>query len=379
MDSDNRAKTAAPDLLVVGAGPTGAAAARRAADEFGWSVLVIDRRRHLAGNCYDEMHESGVWAHRYGHHLFRTNSDELLAFLSRFTRWIPGNYRVKSCIGGKMHTLPINLATLEEFYGRAFTPESAEVFLRDVRVPCAVPRNSEEFVLSRVGRDLYEAFYLGYTLKQWGRHPRDLAPDVCGRVPIRMNRDDRYVDHRHQVMPERGFTPMFEKMLDHPAIEVRLGVEYDDVRDSVRPKRGTVYSGRLDEYFGCGLGTLPWRSLDFVYETHDREWFQPCQAVNYPREFEYTRTLEPKHLTGQKCGRTLVVKEYPRTGGEPYYPVPAPEAEALADRYRELAAAEERERGVMFAGRLAEYRYLDMDNAFLGGLAAMKKLETPPA
>lgn len=362
--------TRSVDLLVVGSGPTGAAAARRAAEEFGWKVLVVDRRPQVGGNCFDEYHESGVLIHRYGPHLFRTESDALLSWLSRFTEWVPGQYYVKSWTGGRYYTLPISLVTLEEFYGREITPESAEALFRKMAIPCEQPANSEEFILSRVGRDLYEAFYVGYTLKQWGKHPRELGPEVCGRVPIRLNRDTRYVGHKHQVMPRHGYASMFTAMLDNENIEVVLGTDYREVRDKIRPRRGVVYTGGLDEYFDNRLGPLPWRSLRFEYDVYEEEFHQPCQAVNYPNDYEYTRTGEIKHTTGQKHSRTVVAREYPTDVGEPYYPMPTPEAKALAERYRELARQEFAERGVLFAGRLAEYRYLDIDHALERGLAA---------
>jgi len=203
------------DLLVCGAGPVGCVIAERAANLLGWRVLVVERRPHLAGNCHDSVHSSGVRIHNYGPHYFRTNDEKLLRYLSRFTDWVPGNYIVKSSVGGRLYPFPINLTTLEQFFGKKLDADSAERLLRDKRVPIENPRNSEEFVLSKVGRELYEGFYLNYTLKQWRRHPRELAPSVCGRVPIRLNRDERYVDHRYQVMPKDGFTALFSRMLRH--------------------------------------------------------------------------------------------------------------------------------------------------------------------
>lgn len=353
-----------PDLLIVGAGPVGCVVAERAAAR-GWSSLVVERRDHIAGNCYDRKHESGVLIHQYGPHYFRTNSPELRTYLSQFTDWIPGNYRVRSRVGGELLPFPINLDTLAAFFGvSGLTRWGAEALLARERVPIEDPQNSEEFVLSRVGRRLYEAFYLGYTLKQWDRHPRDLAPSVCGRIPVRLTRDDRYVDHGMQIMPADGFTRMFERMLTSPLIEVRLGTDYADVRETVEPRVATVYCGPLDAYFGCDLGRLPWRSLAFKFEEHDREFVQPCVQINYPdAAVPYTRTVEIKHATGQEHPRTVVSREYSRAEGDPYYPIPAPEYEALAERYRRRAEIERRRRRVYFAGRLARYLYINTDQA----------------
>src|SRR5262245_16964407 len=234
------------DLLVCGAGPVGATVAERAAHVLGWKVLVVERRSHLAGNCYDSMHHSGVRIHNYGPHYFRTNDEKLLRYLSRFTDWIPGNYVVKSCVGGELYPFPINLTTLEKFFRRKLDTEAANRLLAEKRLPIDRPRNSEEFVLSKVGRELYESFYLNYTLKQWGRHPRELAPSVCGRVPVRLNRDERYVDHRYQIMPKDGFTALFTRMLRHRKIRVLTDCDFREIRGLVRPRQATVYSGPIE-------------------------------------------------------------------------------------------------------------------------------------
>src|SRR5262245_12401433 len=222
------------DLLVCGAGPAGCVVAERVAAMLGWNVLVIDRRPHVAGNCRDSVHPSGVLVHDHGPHYFRTNSPELLRYLGRFADFDPARYEVRSLVRGRLLPFPINLTTLEQFFGRELDAESAEQLLAERRVPIANPRNSEEFVLSRVGRELYKAFYLNYTLKQWGLHPRELEPQVCGRIPVRLNRDNRYVEHRFQVMPRRGFSALFTAMLDHPKIRVLLDCPFAEVRRLIR-------------------------------------------------------------------------------------------------------------------------------------------------
>jgi UDP-galactopyranose mutase len=356
------------DLLICGAGPVGCVIAERAAAVLGWRVLLIDRRRHLAGNCHDSRHTSGVLIHDYGPHYFRTNDEALLRYLSRFSDWIPAKYEVRSLVRGRLFPFPINLTTLELFFGRQLDAASAESLLAKKRLPIAQPRNSEEFVLSRVGRELYEAFYFNYTLKQWQKHPRELEPSVCGRIPVRLNRDPRYVDHRFQVMPRDGFTGLFRRMVRHRKIRVLLDCDFGEVRSLIRPRHATVYTGPIDEYFGHRLGRLPYRSLRFEHVVHHAEFVQPCVQINYPNDFRWTRSVEIKHVTGQRCPHTIVSRETPSATGEPFYPVPAPANTALYRRYKELADAETAQKRVFFCGRLAQYRYFNTDEAITEAL-----------
>jgi UDP-galactopyranose mutase len=349
------------DLLVVGAGPAGCVVAERAATVLGWKVLVIDRRAHIAGNCFDSTHSSGVRIHNYGPHYFRTDDDEVFCYLSRFTDWLPGNYVVKSSALGRLYPFPINLTTLEQFFGVPLDAASARQLLERERVPIAEPRNSEDFVLSRMGRRLYEAFYLNYTLKQWGRHPRELAASVCGRVPIRLDRDERYSSARHQVMPRDGYTALFGRMLNRRKIRVLLDCDFRELRRLVQPRRATVYTGPIDAYFEHCFGRLPYRSLRFDFAAAATEYQQPCVQINYPNEHAYTRTVEIKHVTGQRHPHTVVCYETPQAAGEPYYPVPAAGSQAIYHRYRELAEAATRAERVYFCGRLAQYRYFNTD------------------
>jgi UDP-galactopyranose mutase len=362
------------DLLVVGAGPSGCVVAERAASVLGLRVLVVERRPYVAGACHDRVHESGVLIHEHGPHYFRSDDRGLVAYLSRFTKWIPARYEVRSSVDGRLLPFPINLTTLEEFFGVALDAESGRALLAAKALPIGTPRNSEELVLSRVGRELYEAFYLGYTRKQWGRHPRALDAAVCGRIPVRFDRNASYVDAPFQRMPARGYTALFRRMLDHPAIRVRLGVDFRALRDATSP-RAVVYTGPLDEYFDCRLGRLPWRSLRFEHRLHEREWVQPCVQINYPGEEPHTRTFEIKHVTGERHPRTVVTTEYPAADGEPYYPVPGPESAATQRAYRALADAEERAGRVFFTGRLATYAYLNSDQAMLAALATFERLK----
>lgn len=362
------------DLLVCGAGPVGCVIAERAANVLGWKVLVVDRRPHIAGNCYDSHHASGVLIHNYGPHYFRTNDESLLRYLSRFSDWMPARYEVRSLVRGQLVPFPINLTTLEQFFGRELDAKSAEAMLAGRRIPIENPTNSEEYVLSRVGRELYEAFYLNYTLKQWGLHPRDLAPQVCGRIPVRLDRDTRYVNHRFQVMPRGGFTAMFGRMLRHRRVRLLLDCPFHEVRKLIRPRRATVYTGPIDEYFGCRLGNLPYRSLEFNFVTYNTEYHQPCVQVNYPNEFAHTRSVEIKHVTGQRHAQTVVSYETPRSAGEPFYPVPRAESAALYRRYKALADAETARRRVFFCGRLAQYRYFNTDEAIQEALACFNEI-----
>lgn len=349
-------------------------AGRACASVLGWKVLVIDQRTHIAGNCYDSSHATGVRIHNYGPHYFRTNDDSLLQYLSRFTDWIPARYEVQSLVRGSLFPFPINLTTLEQFFGCQLDPGTADQFLQQHQLRFDSPRNSEEFVLSKVGRDLYEAFYLNYTLKQWGVHPRDLDADVCGRVPVRLDRDKRYVGHRHQVMPKQGFTAMFQRMLRHRKIRVLLDCPFQEVRNLVCPRRATVYTGPVDAYFGCRFGKLPYRSLQFEFVPFPVEYVQPCVQINYPNNFAYTRSVEIKHVTGQKHPNTVLSYETPTSTGEPYYPVPRPESAQLYQRYRELAEQETTLQRVYFCGRLAQYRYFNTDEVIQEALKCFQEI-----
>ncbi len=364
------------DLLVCGAGPAGCVIAERAAAVLGWKVLVVERRPHIAGNCHDGYHASGLLVHNYGPHYFRTNDPAIVRYLSRFTDWIPGNYVVKSLVGGKLYPFPINLTTLERFFGVKLDAASAEDLLERKRVPIANPRNSEELVLSRVGRELYESFYLNYTLKQWQRHPRELAASVCGRIPVRLSRDDRYVDHRYQIMPQRGFTAMFRRMLDHLKIQVLLDCDFREIQPLTSPRHATVYTGPIDAYFAYRFGKLPYRSLQFDFRTYPTAYRQPCVQINYPNDFAWTRSVEYKHVTGQRHEATVVSCETPRAEGEPYYPVPAPAALAQYERYRQLAEQATRRERVWFCGRLAQYRYFNTDEVIGEALKCFEQIRS---
>lgn len=364
------------DLLIVGAGPVGCTIAERAATTLGWTSLIVEKRQHIAGNCYDRYDENGILVHQYGPHYFRTNNVALLNYLSQFTGWISGSYIVNSSVHGQLYPFPINRSTVEQFFGVKLDSESVLKFMESKRIPFESPANSEEFVLSRVGREMYEAFYLGYTLKQWGIHPKDLNASVCGRIPIRSNCDHRYVDHRYQLMPRHGYTKMISNMINSQRIKVLLNTDYREVQASFKPKIATVYCGPIDEYFGFKHGRLGWRSLKFEFVHEKKESVQPSVQINYPNDFDYTRSVEFKHVTKQTHPHTTIAYEYPAAEGDPYYPIPTDENAALFKKYAADAETETKTKKIYFAGRLAQYKYINMDEAFESALKTFDKMKS---
>lgn len=354
-----------PRVCVVGAGFAGSVAARVLAD-LGADVVVVEKRPHIGGNAFDEYDPHGVLIHTYGPHIFHTNSGEVYEFLSRFTSWNPYQHRVRAKVGDQLVPIPVNRTTLNLLYGlKLETDEDAAEFLERVREKDRPLINSEDVVLSRVGRDLCENLFSGYTRKQWGRELRELGPEVAGRIPTRTNEDERYFEDTYQVMPAEGYTVMFENMLTHRSIHVELGQDFFEKRVRARFDH-IVFTGRLDEWFGFCFGRLPYRSLRFEHiHFPDIHQYQPVAVVNYPNECDFTRLTEFKHLTGQRIKGTSIVREYALDEGDPYYPIPVPEAKALAGRYRKLARSET---NVTFLGRLAQYRYLNMDQVVASAL-----------
>ena len=357
--------------LIVGAGFAGSTVARALADT-GRKVHVIDRRPHIAGNAFDETDAHGVLVHRYGPHIFHTNSEKVWAFLSRFTEWRPYEHRVLGVVDGKLYPFPINRDTLNQLYGLSLDEAGAAAFFERVREPRDPVCSSEDVVLNSVGRDLYEKFFLNYTRKQWGVEPSQLKAGVAARIPTRTNTDDRYFTDTFQAMPLHGYTRMFEAMLDHPNIAVETSVDFARVDRSAFGH--VVYTGPIDAYFGHRFGALPYRSLRFEHEhLPGVAQFQHVGTVNYPNDHAYTRITEFRHLTGQSHTGTSIVREYPMAGGDPYYPIPSDDSESLFKRYQALAEAES---GVTFVGRLAEYRYYNMDQVVGAALAAAGSLLT---
>jgi UDP-galactopyranose mutase len=361
------------DYLVVGAGFAGSIAAERLAREGAQRVMVVDRRTHIGGNAYDEHDEHGILVHRYGPHIFHTNAADVFEYLSRFTSWRPYEHRVLASVDGQLVPMPINLDTVNSLYGLALTSLELEAFYAEAAEQIETPKTAEDAVVSRVGRDLYLKFFRNYTRKQWGLDPSELDASVSARVPARTNRDDRYFTDTYQAMPLHGYTRMFGRMLDHPRISVVLNTDYRDLVDIV-PHRELIYTGPIDEYFDCCYGALPYRSLDFRFETYDTPRHQAAAVVNYPNEHPYTRSTEFKYLTGQAHAKTTVVYEHPTAAGDPYYPVPQAENTALYQRYKRLADAAE---NVHFIGRLATYRYYNMDQVTAQALVTVRRILDP--
>lgn len=360
------------DVMVVGAGFAGAVMAERLASQSGKKVLVVDRRPHIAGNAYDRLDDAGILIHQYGPHIFHTNSAQIVDYLSRFTSWRPYEHRVLAEVDGKHVPMPINRTTLNLLYELDLrTDEDAAAFLASRAEPVETVRTSADVVISAIGRELYETFFQGYTRKQWGMDPSELDKSVTARVPTRTNTDDRYFTDSFQAMPAEGYTRMFERMLDHPNIELLLGVDYAEARTAYAHHH-LVFTGPIDEYFGHRYGKLPYRSLRFEHQTLDQPQFQPVATVNYPSEaVPYTRITEYKHLTGQQAPRTSVTYEYPSDEGDPYYPVPREANQALFKRYEALALVES---DVTFVGRLATYHYYNMDQVVGQALASYRRL-----
>ena len=361
------------DYLVVGAGFAGSVLAERLASQHDARVLVIDKRPHVAGNAYDHKDEAGVLIHQYGPHIFHTNSDEIVDYLSQFTAWRPYEHRVLAQVRGQLVPIPINRTTLNALFGLDLkTDEEAADYLASRAEPVDEIVTSEDVVISAVGRELYELFFQGYTRKQWGLDPSQLDKSVTSRVPTRTNTDDRYFGDKHQIMPADGYTAMFNAMLDHPNIDVLLSTDYKDVMAEIDAGH-TIFTGPIDEFFDFRFGKLPYRSLRFEHEVRDEEWVQPVAVVNYPDpKVPYTRITEYKHLTGQQHPKSSITYEYPSAEGDPYYPIPRPENQALFKQYEALADATP---NVTFVGRLATYRYYNMDQVVGQALAAFRKLD----
>ena len=358
------------DYLIVGAGFSGAVLAERLASQQNKKVLVVEQRPHIAGNAYDCYDDAGVLIHKYGPHIFHTNSKDVFDYLSQFTAWRPYQHWVKACVDGQLVPIPINLDTINTLYGLNLSSAQLEEWFRSQSEHVSPIRTSEDVVVSKIGRDLYEKFFLGYTRKQWGLDPSELDASVTARIPTRTNRDPRYFGDTFQAMPLHGYTRMFEKMLDHPNIHVLLNTDYRDVLECV-PFETMIYTGPIDAFFGHRFGPLPYRSLDFVHETHNREQFQEAPSINYPNDYAYTRVTEFKYLTGQTHAQTSIVREFSKAEGDPYYPIPRPENTALYKQYQELANAQ---KNAHFVGRLATYKYLNMDQCVAQALTTYKKI-----
>ena len=360
------------DVLVVGAGFAGAVLAERLASRCNLRVLVVDRRKTLGGNAHDSVNGAGILLHRHGPHYFRTNSERIVTYLSLFTEWRTIRFRMMAWSDGSHWAFPVSLATFEQMLGRKSSPAEMKEYLAGWRR--ALPAEDfESEMISRVGAPLYERFFREYTRKQWGCDPSSLDAALARRVSLRTDRSEEAFSESFQGLPSEGYTRMFERMLSDPRITVRLGCGHRD-EGAAGVFRHTVFTGAVDEYFDHCLGRLPYRSLGFEEETLEREFFQPVVQVNYPGREPFTRIIEIKHATGQRLPVTTIVREYPRDhqpGREPYYPLPTAPARDLARRYSEMASSLG---NVTFVGRLATYRYYDMDQVVGMALSEFENL-----
>src|SRR5215213_2431924 len=362
------------DYLIVGAGFAGSVLAERLAAGAGKHVLIVDKRPHIGGNAYDHYNDDGILVHKYGPHIFHTNSREVFTYLSRFTEWFPYQHRVRAWVDGQQVPIPINLDTINRLYGTSFTSFELAEFFKSLAEPREAIKTSEDVIVSKVGRELYEKFFKNYTRKQWGMDPSQLDASVTARVPVRTNRDDRYFTDTYQAMPRLGYTKMFERMLSSPKIHILLNSDYRQIR-SLIPHQYLIFTGPVDEYFDYCFGKLPYRSLRFEWETRDVAQAQPAPVINYPNDFLYTRVTEFKYLSGQEHAKTTLVYEHPTAEGVPYYPVPTAANAALYAKYEALANETP---DVKFLGRLGTYKYYNMDQVVAQALAHYSKIAGVP-
>lgn len=358
------------DYLIVGCGFAGAVMAERLASVNNKKVLIIDKRNHIGGNAYDFYNEQGILIHKYGPHIFHTNSKKVFEYLSRFTEWRPYEHQVLASVDGQLVPVPINLNTINALYGLQLSSAAFEEYLASKAEKIAPVLTSEDVVLSTIGKELYEKFFKGYTIKQWDLDPSELDASVTARVPTRTNMDNRYFTDTYQAMPLHGYTQMFARMLSHPAIHIMLNTVFEDIKDHITFKK-IIYTGPIDAFFNYRFGKLPYRSIDFKFRTFDLESYQCCGTINFPMTNLYTRITEFKKLTGQLHSKTTVVFEYPTAEGDPYYPIPRKENQLLYDQYKILA---QELPNVYFTGRLGTYKYYNMDQVVAQSLSLHKKI-----
>lgn len=358
------------DYLIVGAGFAGSVLAERLANVSEKKVLIVDQRDHIGGNAYDYYNKDGILIHKYGPHIFHTNARKVFDYLSHFTAWRPYEHRVLASVDGQLVPMPINLDTINKLYSLQLNSDQLEAYFKSKAEMVSKIVTSEHVVVSKIGRELYEKFFRGYTRKQWDLDPSELDASVSARVPTRTNRDDRYFTDTYQAMPAQGYFRMFQKMLSHPNIKIMLNTDYKEIIDVI-PYKAMIYTGPIDSYFNYCYGRLPYRSIEFRFETHEAEVFQSTGTINYPNEHPYTRITEFKYLTGQKHHKTSIVYEYPQAEGDPYYPIPRPENAEIYKKYQSLANTMT---NTYFTGRLATYRYYNMDQVVAQSLSLFEKI-----
>ena len=363
------------DVIIIGGGPVGCVLAERITSVLKLDCTIIEKRNHIAGNCYDELNSKGLLYHKYGPHYLRFKNKKTMNYLSKFTEWIPGEYIVKSSVDKKLYPFPINLDTLEMFFNCKFKSKKDVLkFLKKKQIKIKKPKNFEEFVISRLGIDIYEKFYKNYTLKQWNIHPKKLAKEIAGRLPIRFNRNPYYVREKLRFMPKKGFTYMFNKMIKSKKIKVKLNTDFFRFRKKIKFNHFMIYTGEPDRYFNFRYGKLDWRSLIFKFQNYKRKNIQSCVQYNFPNDHKYTRTVEIKHVTKQRSNYTVISKEYPTNKGDPYYPISNQKNIKLFKKYENLII-KEMKKNIYFEGRLAKYKYFNTDEVIESALDLFNKLK----
>jgi UDP-galactopyranose mutase len=363
------------DVVVVGAGISGCVLAERYANLSDKKVLIIDKRDHIGGNCYDYFDESGILVSKYGPHYFHTNDEDVFKYVSAFTEWIPYEHKVVGHVDGLKVPVPVNIKTVNDLFGLDMKTEKEMIsWLEQNTEHIEAPMNSEESALNRVGRVLYEKIFENYTVKQWDKHPTELDPEIMNRIPVRTSFEDRYFTDKYQFMPKDGYTKIFERMLNNKNIKIKLNTDWNGSKNEIKYKK-LFFTGRIDSYFDEKIGKLEYRSLRFEFETLNQEHFQEYSQENYPSsKYKFTRIVEYKNATGQKHKKTTISREYPTWEGEPYYPVFSKNNKDIYQRYKEKARTLEK-KGIYFVGRLANYKYFNMDQAFKNALSLFDKLE----
>jgi UDP-galactopyranose mutase len=363
------------EVVVIGAGISGAVLAERYAHR-GKKVLILEKRDHIGGNCYDYINDDGILVSKYGAHLFHTNDEEVWEYIHRFGNWYPYEHKVLARVDGTLVPVPVNIKTVNMLLGENIrTVDEMRAWLKQNQIENENPKNGKEAALARVGPALYEKIFKNYTKKQWDKYPEELDASVLNRIPVRDNFDDRYFSDKYQAQPVGGYTKIFEKMLDQPNITVRLNTDYFDVRDELKDYSKLFYTGPIDQFFDFKFNVnrkLEYRSIHFVHETHEVNYYQENSVINYPNEEAFTRIVEYKHITAQKHPKTTIVKEYSTDTGEPYYPVPNPLNQEIYEAYRRETYALN---NIHFVGRLANYKYFNMDEAFKNALNLFRELE----
>lgn len=362
------------DVIIVGAGISGLTLAERYSN-IGKKVLIVESRNHIGGNCYDYINDAGILVSLYGPHYFHTNDEEVWKYIHKFCEWNPYEHRAVAHVDGKEVPIPINIKTINIMFGLSINSEvQMNRWLKENVPVIPNPKNAEEAAVARVGNTIYEKIFKGYTKKQWDKDPRELSPEITNRIPVRTNDDDRYFTDKYQALPEYGYTRFFEKMINNKNIHVILNTAWDEIKNKVVVKDKLFFTGRIDSYFQDKFGPLEYRSLRFEFQTLPQEHYQRYAQENYPSEdVPFTRSVEYKLATGQYSPNTTISREYPTWDGDPYYPVLSNRNQKLYKKYQKAASALEKD-NIYFVGRLANYKYFNMDQAFKNALELFRKL-----